>query len=700
MKNERNRILEAFQAGDFSKVVHQATALLKRRPRDAFAWKAKGTALKQLGRYSEAAGSLSKALEIDFADAECHSNLSSTFTSMGRHRDAEQAAGHAVAIDPMNAEAYLNLGVALRNQFRFSEAKASYLRALQYKPSLVQTYVNLSNLLRFTGEVDDAIAICNQAVRLGYATTQVMLSLALSLREVGDLDGAQRLCREVLQRDPVSADAHNNLAVILIDAGFLEQAFDHCQASIRSKPNFAEAYSNMGLVCRETGMPERAFLCYRKAIKLSPDYAIALNNILFAINCAPVYRPRLARHYGQLFRDYCSRRREAEQYTRWETCPAVGPIVVGMVSGDFGMHPVGYFLRSFLPRVNPKRIRLIAYSTKRRTDEVSAELQNCFSEFHRIEHLADHDAAQLIHSHRVRILFDLSGHTLFNRLPLFSFRPAPVQVSWLGYFATTSLDEIDYILGDPVTLPDREQTHFRERIFRLAGTYFCFSLPSNAPDVSPLPALKAGAVTFGCFNSLAKINTRVIACWAEILLQAPGSRLLLKARQYRDERSRIRVSRLFEGFGVGQERIDFEPHSVYRDYLEAYSRIDLALDPFPYPGGTTTLEALWMGVPTVARKGDRLIGRNADMILTAMKLNDWLANDASEYVEMAVRFSQRLDLLAALRVELRGRLRSSPLMDAVAFAEDFSRACEAMADGSQAGLSGSSVLLRWPKNSL
>lgn len=676
INREYQQILVAFQDQQFNKVTLLATALLKRRPQDAFAWKALGTAQKQLGHFDKAAVSLRKSLEIYFADAECHSNLSSTLTSIGSHDEALQAAKTAVTIDSSNAEAILNLAVALRNKFQYAEAKQTYLQAIARKPTLCQAYVNLGNLYRVTGELEKSVWLCDEATKAGCATSQLKLCLALSMRDAGQLNEAERLCREVLFCEPENVDAHNNLAVVLIDKGFLDQASEHCQSAIRLRPDFAEAYSNLGLISRDLGDPDRAICYYRKAIKLNPNYEIALNNIIFAINCCTKYRVRLANRYVRSYSDYCKRSRVNVQLSKPSMLRRSDVIRVGMVSGDLGMHPVGYFLRSFLAKIDPRRLNLIAYSTKLRNDELSTELLSNFSAVHRIDHLPDRDAAQLIYSHELDILFDLSGHTLFNRLPVFSYKPAPRQVSWLGYFATTGLDEMDYVVAHPATISETEKIHFREKIVLLPKTYFCFSAPDQSPEVSALPALNKGKFTFGCFNSLAKINDSVIACWSEILKRVPDSRLMLKARQYGDKITTSRLQSRFESFGVEKSRIIFDTHSDRQRYLEAYADVDLALDPFPYPGGTTTLEAFWMGVPTLAFKGDRMIGRNADMILQAMSLDEWLAEDAVQYVEKAVNYSADWVFLASLRQQLRDRLKASALMDSASFAEDFTVLCE------------------------
>jgi predicted O-linked N-acetylglucosamine transferase (SPINDLY family) len=266
------------------------------------------------------------------------------------------------------------------------------------------------------------------------------------------------------------------------------------------------------------------------------------------------------------------------------------------------------------------------------------------------------------------VLLDLSGHTARNRLPVFAYRPAPAQATWLGYAATTGLAEMDCLLADPWTLPERLEPDFTETIVRLPETRLCFTPPAAQAPVAPPPALRNGFVTFGCFNDLAKINDAVAALWVRVLAAVPGSRLLLKAGQLAEPAMRQRTAERFAALGLDPARLDLEGPEPRADYLAAYGRMDIALDPFPYPGGATSAEGLWMGVPLVTLAGESFLARQGVGILMNAGLADWVAADADGYVATAAARAADLAALAGLRASLRAQVLASPLCDAARFA--------------------------------
>jgi predicted O-linked N-acetylglucosamine transferase (SPINDLY family) len=276
------------------------------------------------------------------------------------------------------------------------------------------------------------------------------------------------------------------------------------------------------------------------------------------------------------------------------------------------------------------------------------------------------------------VLFDLAGHTAHNRLPVFAYKPAPVQATWLGYFATTGVAEIDYLLADATSVPPAHHEHFTETIWYLPDTRLCFTPPRDAPEVSPLPALRQGRVTFGSFQNLAKLNDAVFALWARVLAALPGSRLRLQNKQLADAAVREQLGRRLQQAGIAAERVALHGPAARAAYLAAHGEVDLILDTFPFPGGTTTCEALWMGVPTLTLAGDRLIGLQGASLLAAAGLNDWIAVTPDEYVDQALAFARELPALARLRGGLRARLLASPLCDAPRFARHFEAAVRAM----------------------
>jgi predicted O-linked N-acetylglucosamine transferase (SPINDLY family) len=292
--------------------------------------------------------------------------------------------------------------------------------------------------------------------------------------------------------------------------------------------------------------------------------------------------------------------------------------------------------------------------------------------------LSDDRAAHRVREDAIDILVDLSGHTAHNRLRLFARKPAPVQVTWLGYPATTGLQAMDYILCDRYVAPANESDHFVEKPWYLPNTYLCLTPPQDEIAVGALPALTKGRVTFGCFNNLTKMNDAVVALWAQVLHAVPGSRLFLKTNQLNDPSLQRATLSRFADRGIAADRLTLEGASSHADYLATYNRVDIALDPFPFTGGTTSVEGLWMGVPVITKRGDRFIAHQGESILHNVGLPDWIAADNEAYVAIAVARAADLSGLATLRAKLRSRLLASPLCDAPLFARNLEAAFRGM----------------------
>ncbi|HTH76388.1 MAG TPA: glycosyltransferase, partial [Trinickia sp.] len=320
----------------------------------------------------------------------------------------------------------------------------------------------------------------------------------------------------------------------------------------------------------------------------------------------------------------------------------------------------------------------VAYPTRRVEDALTARIKPYFSAWTPLASMNDEQAAARIRDDRIDLLLDLSGHMNFNRLPLFAWRPAPVQASWLGYFASTGLPAMDYLLGDPHVLPPDAQPYYTERLRRLPDSYLCFTPPAERVDVGPPPLATQGHVTFGCFNHLMKMNDGVVDVWARILHAVPRSRLFLKAKQLDDAPTRETTLARFAARGIDASRLILEGRSPRSEYFAAYNRIDIALSPFPYPGGTTSVEGLWMGVPVLCRRGDRFLSNICTSMLHSAGLADWIAQDNDDYVAKAVAFAADAPRLAALRSSLRATVLASPLCDAARYARNLEAAFEAM----------------------
>jgi predicted O-linked N-acetylglucosamine transferase (SPINDLY family) len=413
---------------------------------------------------------------------------------------------------------------------------------------------------------------------------------------------------------------------------------------------------------------------------LEPDYVPALSDLLFAYN----YLSNLpsenltaaARHFGRLAAQGARRYVHRPNPAASERC-----LRIGLVSGDLRQHPVGHFVESVLAALSAQasgRLQFFGYFNHASADALTERIRLCCQGWRTVAGWSDESLAQWIHGDGIDILFDLSGHTAHNRLTMFAWRPAPVQASWLGYFATTGVAEIDYFLADRWTAPEAMAPHFTETIWRLPDTRLCFTPPDIGVTVSALPAVRNGYVTFGCFNNLSKVNDAVLALWSTIMSAVPNSHLFLKAAQLNEAGARQRIAERLKVHGIDSDRLMMEGAAPRAEYLAAYQHVDIALDPFPYTGGATTVDALWMGVPVLTLGGDRFIARQGLGLLMNAGLADWVAADADDYAARAILWAENLPRLTALRDSLRRQVLQSPIFDAARFARHFESALRGM----------------------
>lgn len=562
----------------------------------------------------------------------------------GHFAEAARVYRQILAVNPNHADALHLLGLVAFHDGDYAQATEWIMRALSQRESEI-FYGNLGNALLARGMRAAGIESFRQAIALKHDYVPAHNNLGNLLRDQGQFAEAVACFETVIQLKPDYAEAHNNLANALVDLGELEAAID----------------------------------AYRRAIALRPDLLEARSNLLFILS----YRE------GQSKAEYLAEAAsfgeaasaQAKPCTNWlaPLSPVrTGPLRVGFVSGDLKVHPTGHFLESMLEHVDRRRIELVAYPTRRAEDELTARIKPRFAAWTCLASLSDEQAARRIRDDRIDLLVDLSGHMNWNRLPLFAWRPAPVQASWLGYFASTGMREIDYVLGDPHVLPQDAQAQFTETLWRLPDSYLCFTPPAERVPVARPPMAANGHVTFGCFNHLMKMNDGVVAVWARILRAVPNARLFLKAKQLDDASAREATLARFAAHGIEAHRLILEGRSPRAQYFEAYGRVDIALSPFPYPGGTTSAEGLWMGVPALCLRGDRFLSNICASMLHSAGLADWIAADQDDYVAKAIAFAADAPRLAALRAGLRESVLASPLCDAPRFARNLEAAFEGM----------------------
>lgn len=559
--------------------------------------------------------------------------------------------GRSLAVEPGFAEAHGNLGHALFSLGKTTEAIAAYERAIALKPDFLDAHAALANVLRTIGKPDDAEAACARALaqRADHAPTWI-------------------------QKGRVQ-----------LSKGQFELARDSFAEASRLDPGSHEALLQWGAAARGLGHAAEAIDAFRRASALRPDLDDAASSLLFAIYADQQLSPQACLDEARAFGARVAAKAQG-RFTSWNVDPRPQRLRVGFVSGDFHRHPVAYFLESLLEHLDRAHVEVHAFHAYNRWDDTTERLRARADGWTLISRMNDAGAARAIRDAGIHVLIDLSGHTTRNRLPALAWKPAPVQATWLGYFATTGVQEIDYLIADPHVVPPGEEDHFTETVWRLPESYLCFSPPAIDIEVGPLPALANGFVTFGCFNNLSKLNDAVVANWSGILAAIPRSRLFLKSKQLQSTATADQTRARFAAHGIEPARLILEGGAPRDALLAAYHRVDIALDPFPYPGGTTSAEAVWMGVPVITRAGDRFLSRVGESVAHNAGLKDWIARDRDDAIAIAVRRAADLPALAASRGQLRAQVLAAPLFDAPRFAANFSAAVWAMWERHRASL--------------
>jgi protein O-GlcNAc transferase len=639
------------QAGNSERAADLIGKAVVLRPGFADAHSNLSVALKDLGRIDEAVAACHKALAINPDFAEAYSNLGRALKELGRLDEAVAAQQQAIALQPTSAEAHNNLGVALHGLGRLAEAAAAFHGAVTLKPTYGDAYYNLANALRAQGQLDEAVAAYQGAVAVA----------------------------------PDHGDAHNTLGTVLQEQGQLGQAVAAYRHAMVLRPGDPKVVNNLGIAYQEMGRPSEAMAAFRQALAVQPDLAATLSNLILAMNYDNTVNQGDILAESRRWDDAhgvvpvtCNKPRDPEGRLR------IGPegrLRIGYVSPDFRRHSVGHFIEPIIAHHDRWSFEVYCYAEVASPDDHTAHFQGLANHWRSTLGLSDSAVADQIREDRIDVLVDLAGHTAGNRLGVFARQPAPVQIAWIGYPNTTGMATMGYRFTDAVADPPgpADQDH-TETLLRLDNGFLCFAPPVDAPDVAPLPSLANGHVTFGSFNHLPKVNPAVVVAWATILKRVPGSRLVIKSRTLADPETRERYDDLFTAEGIEPGRIElvsWVPSTA--GHLGAYGRVDIALDPFPYNGTTTTCEALWMGVPVVTLRGDRHAGRVGASLLTRVGLGELIAETGDTYIDTAVALAGAPEQLANLRHTLRQRMADSTLCDPETITRDVEAAYRRLA---------------------
>ena len=719
-----NNLGNAYQAiGSLDEAVKYYRRALALRPDYVEAHSNLGNALQDLDRPGEAVEHYRQALAGRPDAPEVHNNLGNALQGLGRPGEAVASYRRALELAPDYAEAYSNLGTALKELGRTDEAVASYRRALECRPGDAGLHVNVGNALRVLGRSEEALDCYAAALELRPDDASTCNAMGNVLQSLGRLPEAEERYRRALSLDPDYLEAHNNLGVALAVQGRTSEAIAcymrllelepyHAEAlnnlgnalkdsdrlleavaqyarALDVKPNVAEVHNNLGNVLQALGRSEEAISRYERALALRPDSAEAASNLLFAMgHCGRVspetYLAR-AREWDRIALP--DKDRQAAAATVFRRCAGEDrPLRIGYVSGDFRQHAVCAFLEALFAGHDRQRCEVFAYAASPRTDAVTARLRDGADHWVDLAGCDDAAAVERIRRDGIDVLVDLAGHTGGNRLPVFARRAAPVQAHYLGYFASTGLAAMDYLISDATVVPPGADGDFSEKVWRLPRVWVAYHPVFDAPE----PAWKpdpAGRIWFGSFNKLSKLTAATVALWGAVLRECRQGHLLLKAAAFDSPAIREQWLRIFAEQGVEPARLHLTGREAgWAEHMALYDCLDIALDPVGgHCGVTTTCDALWMGVPVITLAGTGMIRRMGASILTGLGRPEWIAADADDYVAKAVRLAGQVAERQAMRVAQRDAMRRSPLGDTAGLARSLEDAYAAMFDAWLAG---------------
>ena len=598
-----------------------------------------------------------------------------------RHQEARELMERSVAMAPGVPRYHNNLGTLLLDMREYDRAIACYEQALRLDPSSAGTFYNIG-LARFQlRQWPASIDAYQTALRLDSNFPSCELNLGTTYAAAGQLDRAIALYRDVLRRRPNDGAIATNLGNLLKERGELDDAVEVYRLAMQIDPNDSITCNNLAVALKDQGEIEAAIAAFRRSLDLRPEKAEVRSNLILTMLFDPRIEPAALAAEERRWNEHHAAPLRPQRLPHPNDRSPDRRLRIGYLSADLRDHVVGRALLPVFERHDREKFEPVCYSMIE-PDATTRRFMAGAALWRDVAGMPGGELAALIRADGIDILVDLALHTSDNRLRVFARKPAPVQVSWLGYPGSSGVETIDYRISDPfLEPPGGESAPSAEQPLRLPHCWSCYEPPADSPAVNELPALACGHVTFGSLNNFCKINGRVLEVWTRILEAVEGSRLVLLTKS---GSHRARLAGLLSQRGIASERLDFlDYHSStvgcsQGSYLSRYSRIDLALDTFPYNGMTTTFDALWMGVPVIALVGKLSLGRAGLSLLSNAGLSEFAVETQEEYVRRAVDLARDLPRLAALRATLRSRMENSPLLDADSLAREVEKAFRTM----------------------
>ncbi len=580
---------------------------------------------------------------------------------------------------PATEEALRTQAVALHRDGQLSEAEAAYRSILAQNPGDAAVLGLLGHCLTLQGRYAGSVEVLRRAVAIDPDSAETLFNLAVACKSLGEHSKALAHLRKAMQMRPDFIEAHLVAAEVSHAGGDHAAAETLFRAALALQPGHLEANHNFGVFLYGCGRPGEAIECFRRAIESKPDFAPAHGHLVSVVSgsagcpASEIYREQRA--WAHRFADALAPANPHYANSR----ESLRRLRIGYVSADLSAHPIANFFEPLLEKHDRGAFEIHCYYTGRSTDPVNQRLRGLADRWIDCADATDAALAQQIKDDQIDILVDLSAHTKGHRLQVFARKPAPLQVSYLGYPTSTGIVAIDYRISDHRIDPDPADPYSAEKVWRLPQSYYCYRPDGDLPEVTPLPALHRGYVTFGSFNNMVKLEPKTLALWAQVLQAAPAAKLFLKARNLADAQMQQQIAVHFLRCGIAEDRLilrGWEAQTVH--HLAQYNSVDIALDPAHYNGATTSCEALLMGVPVVTRRGDSHLSRLGASVLTAAGLPACIAGSDAEFVAKCAALAGDLDGLQALRMRLRARVLGSALMNETGFVQAFEQAYREM----------------------
>lgn len=698
------------QQGDAAGALELYQQAVQADPQLSGAWRNLGALLRQRGQFAEARQCTERALRLDGHDGSLWGNYGNVLRDLGQLEDSCQAFQEGLKRSPGSKGLLQGLAISLGRRGEHQQvvqlltpvvdqavpqsstgdnALADLLlelgnahHALGQDDLALQRWqqgthgaegdkrlfmgLNIAQVLCGRKRFGEAAAICNSLEPLFPGNANLAYAQGVIAKGTGQLERAMQLFEQALAWNPAYPICLNTYGLLLRDIGRSHQARRCFEQALEHDPSFGAAMNNLGSVLKDVARYDEALGWLRKGAEALRDNPAAHSNVLFTLvgyELEPAQQrleeaQRFAARFGQ------------HPFERWrDRIPNPDPqrrLKVGLISPDFCRHAVSYFVEPLLEQWDRRELEICLYSCGEQIDDYSARLQEKADQWVDLRGQADEACLAQILRDEIDILVDLAGHTAGNRLALLAAKAAPIQATYLGYYGTTGLPQVDYWITDPVLHPPERdaQDPCTETRWRLDRCYVSYRPLPQAPAVQPPPCERKGLITFGSFNQTRKITPRTAAHWMEVLRAVPESRLLLKSKNLGEEVERHRVQELFQGLGLAPERLELRGHSPsLEEHLAGYHDVDIALDTFPYTGCTTTADALWMGVPVLTVAGESMVSRQAAAVLSGVGEGGWICADGAEMAARALELSQDRGRLRERRLQQRAKVATSPLLD-------------------------------------